>query len=152
MRLSRTKAYSAFGGQVVFHMLTYRALRMGIVLDELERAFPAIFEARTGKQYKQILAFIVSFGRTLDIEFNLKDDAPDDLVDFRDWWTYILPKGDYRAAYQIYTACVSEDIANAWAEAVEATNAPSPSAPVELQPGAAARAETDKDFTQPVSE
>jgi hypothetical protein len=152
MRLSRSKEYSAFGGGIVFSMLTYRALRMGVVLDELERAFPAIFNAREGRQYKQIIAFIFSFGHTLDIEFHLTDDSPDDLLAFRDWWTHVLPKGDYRMAYESYIACVSEDIANAWAEAVEATRAPSPAAPVELQPGAADRAETDKDFTPPVSE
>jgi hypothetical protein len=152
MRLSRTKTYTAFDGQVIFHMTGYRTLRLNIALDELERAYPALFNTRSGKQYEQILAFIFSFGNTQEIEFHLTEDSPEELVDFQKWWTRIMPKGDYRTAYHTYTVSVTADIADAWAEAVEATRAPSPAAPVELQPGAADRAETDKDFTPPVSE
>jgi hypothetical protein len=152
MRLARTKAYVAFDGAVTFHMLTYRAARMGIALDELQRAFPEAFDTRSGAFYKQLLAFIYCYGVTFDIEFNLKADAPDDLADFQEWWTRILPKGDYKAAFHAYLACVPQEIANVWAEAMEATRAPQPTAPAEMQPGAAERAETDPDFTQAASE
>jgi hypothetical protein len=151
MRLSRTKAFTAFDGAVTFHMLTYRAARMGIALDELQRAYPDVFDAHTGAFYKQMVAFIYSFGLTLDIEFNLKADAPDELVGFQEWWTRIVPKGDYKAAFQAYIACVSKDIADVWAIAVEATRAPSPTAPIELRPEADGAAESDPDFTQPAN-
>jgi hypothetical protein len=133
-------------------MLTYRAARMSIALDELQRAYPAVFEARTGERYKLLLAFVYSFGLTHEIEFNLNDESPDDLVTFQEWWTRILPKGDYRAAFESYIALVSREVMDAWAEAVEATRAPSPAAPAELQPGAAERAEHEPDFTPAVSE
>jgi hypothetical protein len=151
MRLSRTKAYSAFGGQITFVMLSYRAARMSIALDELQRAYPSAFEARTGERYKLLLAFIYSFGLTFDIEFKLTDESPDDLIAFQEWWTRVLPKGDYKAAFESYIAGVSKDIMDAWAEAVEATRAPAPAAPAELQPGAAERAETEPDFTPAAS-
>ncbi len=146
MQLSRTKAHVAFGGAVTFHMLTYRAARMSIALDELQRAYPAVFGAGEGKQYKQLVGFIFCFGRTWDIEFRLTDESPEELIAFRDWWVYVLPKGDYRAAYHSYTG-MPESIMNAWAEAAEATSEPSPTAPPEMQAGAAERAKTDEAFS-----
>ena len=147
MRLTGTKQYSAFDGQLVFSMLPKRALKMIVADYELRRAFPAAYADRSSMLLLKALRFVGCFELTWDIEFHFTADTPDELRVFKDWYTQIVPRADYRETFESYIACVTEDIEAAWVAALEATRAPLPTAPEEIKPGAAERAASDPNFT-----
>lgn len=148
----RTSDVEAFEGQVVFHVLTYETVRAEIVLDDILRAYPDL----TGKANAELTrmdAFVIAFsflyGNTFGITFNLRDDAPDALHNFREWWQTVGATGvDTVGALKGWLQIYAGDVARAWDEAIARSREVVPTASEELRPGAEKRADADPNFVK----
>ncbi len=149
LRLKRDVAY---GGAVVFNFVGYRPQRYFTALQELADAFPnsVIRSEGGGISFKNdamgadIALFLTCIAHTVEIEFNLTDDSPDELLNLRDWWQQIAPRSDYRSAFQTFIALLSAEVIGVWYEGYSSTRDVRPSAPAELKPEVSG--EKDADF------
>lgn len=153
MSLLRLKRDVAFGGAVVFNLVGYRPQRYYTVLSELANALPSLMKTEGGATQipsgaigGDIAVFLACVGHTIEIEFTLTDDSPEDLLAFRDWWVKVLPQTDIGTAFRTFSGILSPNVLNAWYTAYENTRSAQVAAVPELQTEAAAT-EADTDFT-----
>jgi hypothetical protein len=148
-----TRDHAALDGQLVFRTLTKRTGRYEVAVDELRIAFPGVLEARvpatnadgspvvdpkTGEPVLRptvkgsiLTTFVWLFGYTVDIDFQLAPDAPEDLRNFQAWWTAVVPHAEARALFEGWLTVRTEAVERLWSEAILAT-----------RPAAPARADT----------
>jgi len=139
LRLKRDVAY---GGAVVFYFVGYRPQRYYTALQELADAFPSsvIRSEGGGISFKDdsmgadMALFLTCMAHTVEIEFNLTDESPDELQNLRDWWQKIAPRADYQSSFRLFVALLSAEVIGVWYEGYSNTRDVRPSAPVELKP------------------
>lgn len=126
--------HSAYDGQVIFSMVGPGALQRRIVNDSLLSHYPNypnLGNDEGGDFMASCIAlFILCYGTTHNIEFNLSANAPDDLTNLQAFW-----KGRHNKSpvelFQDSLYLVSEAVYAEWMNAYEAS-APRTLAPPEV--------------------